>query len=279
MKNIIKSALFKLIKEKTFYVTLIIGGILAVLLPLLYYALQKDGGVGLNLCNGTTFLFMSSSPVQNFGITVPVNLSILIVGEFTFGTIRNKIIVGYRKSYVYFSLFLVGVIFTIALMTLYTALSVAISSIIGGFDPSHVFPGGKETARYIIAWLGITACGYIFVTSLCVFFATVTRSQGASIGITMGLLVLILIGSSLGAAKYSISNMMNEEVVAKSPTILVWFIPLYYQSVTAVGSALNVQLTTFMRPECLAGAILSPLIYSVILYTLGSIIFSKRDLK
>lgn len=273
MKNIIKASIFKLFKEKTFYVTLIVGLVLSVVLVLLYNGIDKNAGGGAHfMCNGSQFLIASSAPLSNFAIAVPVNLSILVIGEFTFGTIRNKVIVGYRKSYVYFSLFVVGLIFTLTLMTLYTALSVMLSSFIGGFDPSGLF-----TLEKALKWIAITINGYIFITSLCVFSSTLTRNQGLSLGIIIFVLVILVITSNVFAAtKIGIENIEDKTV------LIAALHPLFFQTLATIGANVIKESSGFLafsEVKYFVPALISPLVYALLFYIVGSAIFSKRDLK
>ena len=93
MFNIIRASLFKLFKDWTFRITMIVGLGLAALL------IGIQAGIGQ--LNGQSMFLSAVSPSQNFGLTVPINLVVFTVSEFTFGTIRNKIIAGHSKYKVY----------------------------------------------------------------------------------------------------------------------------------------------------------------------------------
>jgi len=261
MFNIIKASLFKLFKDKTFRVTLIIGLILGIALPCFYKALNNT-----LIGNGSYMLVSSFNPTQNFGLAIPINLIILIVGEFTFGTIRNKVIVGYRKSYIYFSIFLVGLIFTLTLLLSYTGLSILMGSILNGGWGSLT---GSEAGKFIL--IGI--CGYIFVTSLSVFFATLTRNQGSAIGLTILILVACMIGAIAQAASSAINN--NPDGVLAS----CWLNPLFSESIIGIGNSYQSSFTALLSGKYLAGSICSPLIYATIFYVAGMLLFKNRDLK
>ena len=113
MSSIIRSSLYKLIKDWTFRITLIIGLAVAAI-HLLVFEFDPEETLA-----GQSLLTFCSSPASNFGITVPINLIIFIVSEFTLGTLRNKIIAGHTKFKLYVVLFLIGLIFTFSLMIVY----------------------------------------------------------------------------------------------------------------------------------------------------------------
>lgn len=111
MINIIRASIFKLFKDWTFRITLFVGLGLAALL------IGIQAGIGQ--LNGQSMLLAAASPSSNFGLTVPINLVVFTVSEFTFGTIRNKIIAGHSKFKIYTGLFLTGLVFTFSLMLVY----------------------------------------------------------------------------------------------------------------------------------------------------------------
>ena len=131
MKELFLSYLYKLRHDITFRITLIIGGGMAILMTLIYLGLGALLGSEKPLISGEMMLLSSLSPTQNFGLAVPINLITFTVLEFNQGSIRNKIIAGHSKAKIYTSLFLNGLIFTIALVGAYVLLSWGLGSIFG----------------------------------------------------------------------------------------------------------------------------------------------------
>lgn len=267
MGNIFKSAMFKLVRDKTFIITLIIGVIVAVLISAIIGSAYKTYGIGLDL------LQMQASPVNNFGISVPINLISLIVLEFTYGTIRNKIIAGYKKSTVYGGLFLVGLVFSLSLMIVYIGLSVFIGSAICGFDKAFANVDGANVVKFLL----MAICSYVFVTSLALFYATLVRSIGPAITLTvltlMACLIVPIIVLSLSATK-------GVDEYIKSATVLSYLDPVFY---LALGSRLSMPILIedvyYTTGSKFLIGVFSPLVYAALFYFLGVFIFSKRDLK
>ena len=112
MINLFRAFFFKLTKDLTFRITAIIGVGLAIVISLIFFAIDKvSGDDGLfRMASGQNLLITSLSPTQNFGLSVPINLITFTVLEFTQGTIRNKIIAGNSKGKIYASLFISGLI-------------------------------------------------------------------------------------------------------------------------------------------------------------------------
>lgn len=274
MSNIIKASLFKLFKDKTFTITLIVGICLAIFINLLYFAIFKtaSNNGGTNIFSGETALANSLTPTSNFGLTVPINLVIFTIGEFTYGTIRNKIIAGHKKSSIYLALVITGFVFTLILMTSYCLLSWAIGSILGGVHASGVI---GENVLWIILF-GFTA--YIFIMAVSVFVATLTRSIGASLPIIIIFFVLLgLIPTFINIGNIVKGNFeITDDLAAR---ISMWIDPLFMVSMysdTVTSIMLSSNKTT---GEMIAAGIVSPLLYASLFIGLGTYIFAKRDVK
>ena len=268
MINIIRASIFKLLKDWTFRITMIIGVCLAALM------------IGLNAylgtLNGQDMLISSVSPTQNFGLTVPINLVVFTVGEFTYGTIRNKIIAGHSKFKIYTGLFLTGLIFTFSLMIVYLGLVVGIGSIAGGFDAAKI--GGPRFVGSFIAYFFVT---YIFVTSLSVFFGALMRNIGGSISIAVVALVLI------GLLPLIISLSSGKGFTSENAQM--WINPLYmiglYGSASSIIKALSevipgIQDAIFLQSnQMIAAGIITPLYWAVVFFAGGVFLFKRRDIK
>lgn len=274
MINIIKASLYKLFKDKTFKVTLIIGICLAVFINLLYYLIFKttNDKSTVNIFSGETALANSLTPTGNFGLTVPINLVVFTIGEFTYGTIRNKIIAGHKKSSIYLALVVTGFVFTLILMVSYCLLSWAIGSILGGVHASGVI---GENILWVIVF-GFT--GYIFVMAFSVFIGTLTRSIGGSLPI----IIIFFVFLGLVPTFLNINNIIKGNLDITSDLgshIAMWVDPLFMISLysnTAVNTLLS---TNKITGEIIAAGIISPLAYAGLFTVLGTYIFSKRDVK
>lgn len=269
-------AIYKLFKDKTFKVTLIIGVILSIALPLLYLTIDKNASI--KICTGSNFLISSASPVQNFGLSIPINLISLIVGEFTYGTIRNKVIVGYKKSTIYMELFVSSLIFTFVLMTLYICISVALGSLLGeGFDPT-----GSLTGTVIAKWIAIIIVDYIFVTSVSLAFGTLIRHQGFAVGLTILIFMICFISAMIIAAEENLTEIVGDvQPILNDSTFkwAIWLNPLFLVSSTPLASAGIGNYGWISDSKVFLASILSPLIFAGLFYLVGAFFFSKRDLK
>ena len=189
MASLFRAFFFKLVKDLTFRVTLIIGVGMSVLFLLLYILI--DGSGVHALATGNNMFVTSFNPSQNFGIAIPINLITFTVVEFTWGIIRNKIIAGNSKIKIYLSLFLTGLVFTLSLLFLYVGLSTLLGTIVGGFNENGFAVMGLMSTNYgtfvtpEFLWRYVICCVlvYVTITSFAILLATTFRSVGPAIPI------------------------------------------------------------------------------------------------
>ena len=103
MKELLKTDLRRMLKDKLFLVAIFIGLGLALFTPLIYKVLvlvleeaaEMEDIFGM-LFTAKGILGTSFAPLNNFGLILPVFLAIIIYKDFSYGTIRNKIISGWE---------------------------------------------------------------------------------------------------------------------------------------------------------------------------------------
>ena len=190
MSRLLKSFFYKVSKDITFRITLIVGVGVAVFMTLLYFVigLFMDEQMEMTTLTGQSMLVGSFSPVQSFGFAIPINIAVFIVLEFTQGTIRNKIIAGYSKFKIYASLFISGLVLAFALLLTYVATCTLFGAIFGGFDLSVTTMAGMSgigtgviTAEYIIKYVILALFSYCTIVAFSVFIATLCRNIGPCI--------------------------------------------------------------------------------------------------
>lgn len=285
MLRLFKAFLFRLRRDLTFRITLFIGIGMAVLMTLLYLGLQlllSVDGMQVKMLTGSSMLISSLSPAQNFGIAVPINLISFTIVEFTHGTIRNKVIAGNSKGKIYASLFLSGLIFSIALMTVYASLCTLLGTIFGGFDPddgvgvtASMSMGSHYSGQFIFRMILVAVVCYVSISSFAVFIATLIRQIGGAIPIVLiGVLAVYLLGTIVSAMA-AFDNSLDVLV-----QIVRWADPLYALSEQetimdeATGKAM-----TYMRDDTFIAALVNNAAYACAFFAAGFFIFRKRDIK
>ena len=292
MRNLFRAFIYKLRKDMTFRITLIVGAGVAVLLTVIYLlidlsvkALDTSGTYQFVFATGQNLFIGSLSPAQNFGIAIPVNLITFTVLEFTQGTIRNKIIAGNSKPKIYASLFLSGLVFTISLITVYSLLSLALGticgaigngSIKGGFDINGQIAGlssGTINPEFFWKLVVLALLAYITITSVTIFFGTLLRNIGPCIPIVLILIFFFYMASSifgsiafLGDTSDAIKN-INKALVILNPfhSMIAW--------TTDETGKLMIENKAFISE------IINNLVYTGVFFGFGMLIFTKRDVK
>ena len=197
MARLLKAFFYKISKDITFRIVLFIGLGMAIFTSLMYFILGSD------YLTGQSMLLGSFSVTQNFGISIPICLISFIYLEFTQGIIRNKIIAGHSKAKVYASLYLSGLVFTLAILGVYVLACFGIGCIFGGFDPNGtaflLAAMANITPMYIVKFLIMALVTYSAIVSFTVFVVTLFRNMGPCIPIVL----IVVMG--LGLVAYLVS--------------------------------------------------------------------------
>ena len=203
MARLLKAFFYKISKDITFRIVLIIGFGMAIFTSLLYLVIGKD------YLTGQTMLLGSFSVTQNFGISIPICLISFIYLEFTQGIIRNKIIAGHSKGKVYASLYLSGLVFTLAILGVYVLACFGIGCIFGGFNSSgeaFLTVGlAKISPMYLLKFLVMALVTYSAIVSFTVFVVTLFRNMGPSIPV----ILIVVMGLALVAYLVSLLAAVN----------------------------------------------------------------------
>ena len=273
MANLFRAFLFKLRRDLTFKITLFIGLGFAVLMTVIYlfidnFLADSFGSSGVKLCTGQGLFLNSLSPVQNFGISIPVNLISFTILEFNQGIIRNKIIAGNSKFKIYVGLFLSGLVFTILVLMAYALLCLGLGSIFGGFDINGIamvgLGAGKSSPEFFWKVVGSTLLLYVCITSMTIFFSTLFRS----IGPTIPCVILILFGLYFA----STIIMMFDTSVTDTFVLFNPFNPVVCPTIGDSGALV------FDNKPFIA-SLINNSVYAVLFFVAGSILFVKRDIK
>ena len=202
---------------------------------------------------------------------------------------RNKIIAGNSKFKIYASLCLSGLIFALALLIVYAGLCTALGSIFGGFKLSEpvAFANGVAaplTGTFILQLLTVTLFSYVSIVSFAIFTSTAFRSIGPCIPIVMITLMFAYLGVTI------VSSIGQRMDVGALTTVLKVIDPLYaisggaeckyIEEIVEEGKTIKVAISdTYMATDTFVLGIVSNLVYATIFFTMGSLLFKKRDVK
>ncbi len=275
MTSLLNSFFYKLFRDSTFRITMIIGVILSVLMSLLYSYISKS------IMGSGAYMFISSiSPSQNFGIAIPINLVIFTTLLFNQGIIRNQVIVGNSKTKVYFSLLIGGAVFTLFLIAIYVGLCVAISTIINGFYPTinEVTLNDFIDSNTIVKLIVLTITGYLMISTYSVFISSTIRSSGPCIPLAIVPLILFgvisIILNMLNLGGFGVPNSLM--------TINRIINPFNIISSTSMQSTLSSDGSTpriMINQDDFVCNLINNIVLIVTFSSLGIIIFNKKDIK
>ena len=288
MRRLLKAFLFKIKRDITLKITLIVGAGIAVLMTLIYLGLDvalEMGNGGSRFLTGPSMLLNSLSPVQNFGIAIPVNLISFICLEFSQGTIRNKIIAGHSKFKIYTSLMISGLIFAFILLGVYLLLCTGLGTIFGGFDLNkEIFLGitaAKIDGLYLFQMLVVCFFTYVSIVSFTVFISTLFRQIGPSIPVVMVILMILYLSASIvGTIVSSSADIMEgmEDLEAFGEFLKVTN-PLYVISGGGAKYTFKDVTTIKLETSAFIFAICNNIVYAIAFFVGGAILFKKRDVK
>ena len=295
MGRLIKSFFFKLSRDLTFRIVLIIGvGIAFFMAALMLFIDAASGALGgaegsIKMLTGPNMLLSSFNPVDNFGLAIPICLITFICLEFTQGTIRNKIIAGHSKFQIYAALFISGLILTFTLITVYAGLCTLLGTIFGKFDlndpvinmsslSAMLASGAYADGAYIGQVLVTALVVYICIVSFTIFFATLFRNIGPCIPVVVIVLMMLSLGGTMVTL---IADALENDTIVN---IIKIFDPLFVTS----GGGLDYDIIVegevtkpILKIETSAfiATIINNLVYAAAFFVGGALIFSKRDVK
>ena len=115
MSGLLKADFRRVFKDKLLIVMGILAVVFAAITPVLYAIIFSGLGSADEMTmdilsmyiSGKAQFFSSFSLGNNLGLIAPVLLAIVLYKDFSYGTIRNKIIAGKSRTSIYLSLFAV----------------------------------------------------------------------------------------------------------------------------------------------------------------------------
>lgn len=200
MTKLLKTDLKRIVKDKLFVVVCIIGAVFSLVTPFLYKLLFS----GIDMSEGEDIIsmfvsingmfFQSFSMSNNFGLIVPILLIIIIFKDFTFGTIRNKIVSGHSRTSIFFSMFISSAIIITGVICAHAALTGIISLALFSNTLEKIT---VERVVYFITSIGFEILICIFIASVLSFLTVFTKNVGLGIiccvAIFMGASIVISI--------------------------------------------------------------------------------------
>lgn len=249
MRNLLVSDLKRVFKDKLFLVVCILGACFALFTPLLYLVLFKIVGaadlaelieMGFDF-TGKTMFFGSFSLTNNFGLILPVFIIIIILKDFSHGTIRNKIICGHSRTNIFLSMFITTFITIFGCMLAQALLSLGFTMI---FAPYQQAAGSINDLWYFMESIVFLAIAFAFISALISCLCTLTKSTGLTVVFYIAIIMFFsIVGAILQIAIVFVITTENDTIIS----ILSFLDNInIFTSVTSIG-----QGTTYSLKEAL----------------------------
>ncbi len=270
MINLLVTDFRRVCKDKLFWITVIIGGVFALITPLLYAALFRGLDQDLIEMMGVTVnaksqFFTAFHFGDNFGLVAPVLLAIVLCKDFSYGTVRNKIIGGHSRTNIFLSMFITCGVTLFLLMLCHALLTLGCSLL---FFPYQEGGFGWRDFGYLMASLGLEVLCYLFITSLVCLLCVTMKNVGLTIVVYIAVaFMMALIVSVIQIALVVIPN----ETLVKVLEIVNQINPFYQVGVIGQGN-------TYELKEILY-AVLAPVLSAAGMVVMGLLYFKKKDIK
>jgi ABC-2 type transport system permease protein len=265
MINLLKSEFYKLKKSKGFYILLALCVVFPVILAFAYKGVAATAAAGnpdmqdilvmSRQFSGAWFTgnALSMEGMAIHSLIIAIFVSIFVAMEFNHGTMKNIVSKGFNRTQVYFSKFLTATTAALVMLITFMIASTIIGTILWGFDSQGIASLGNFMTLFLTQGFLIVAYTAVFV-----FVAMSLRSNGASIGVNICL--VILVGTLLEAVNLLFHNNVN---------LLNYWIGGNISNLTT----LNPSSSDVLRGVIVAG------VYTVVATAAGFTLFKKQDIK
>ena len=272
MRSLIKIDLVRIFKDKLFLIAAIITGAFSVFTPLLYKLLfsmlDTDGieGAGSSMFTPSArdMFFTAFTPGNNLGLIVPIFVTIILCKDFSWGTVRNKLISGKRRWEVFLSTFISCSVTMCAFMLTHALLSLAVSLIF--FDYGVAF--NLAELGYMLLSTLLELLVYVLISALISFFSVLTRKAGVAVVLYFAMNFFF---SIVGSITMIVSSLLSEADAAYAIVTFLDRANIFTSSVIGGGVSYSLSDILYVLVPTLVG--------SALLVLLGIKLFSKKDLK
>lgn len=271
MRNLLKTDLQRVLKDKLFIALCIIAGAFAfvgpVLYKLLFSALNAEellSMLGMEV-NGKMLFFNAFKPGDNFGLVAPILIAIILCKDFSHGTIRNKIICGKSRTSVFLSLFTTAWIYICGIILAHALLTLLLSLMF--FEYQATAFTWKDLG-YLLLSIGFEILVFSFIAALIIFLCVSMRKAGLVIVLYIAVVFFFAIvgGVTMIAEQFSTPD-------TSAAKLLEIFNKINIFSSTLIGGSTSYSISDLLY------IILPPVLGTALFGWLGLKIFKKKDLK
>ena len=256
MINLIKAELFKLKRNRTFWVLMgvvtFIYGLANYLVIIDWWKMHNTGFYNIGLKEYNAMEMVKLPLIFNLIISTLAGFFINI--DYTTGTIKNQILSGNERSHIYLAkliVFSLGSVITAVILPLMT---VVLETIFLGHSDIYT----SETVMYLLRAFSLYTLIIIAYSSIIMLIASITKESGRTIIITIIMTIILFIIDKALIFKYEIVRTIYEN------TIFFQIYQAFNSSITSneIGKNILISLATF-----------------TVISFCGSRIFKKQEIK
>ena len=277
MTRLIKSDFKRFFRDKLFLVVCILAVVFAVITPLLYIvvfgamgeidAMTKEMLSGYVTAKGQFFGAFSFG--NNLGLIAPLLIGIILFKDFSFGTVRNKIIGGHSRISIFLSTFIVCSVTLFGIVLAHALLTLAISL---PFFEYQSTPFALSDFWYLLESLLFQFLVYLFVSAF-VSYLCVTKKN-------IGMVIVVYIAVVLGCTMVAGILQVVLTVIAADPDMDKTVMILeFLQRINLYNSSAVIGLGTSYKAEDILYYAVIPILFTAGLLWFGMWKFSHKDLK
>lgn len=211
MGSLLQADFRRILKDKLLLVMGILAVVFALITPLLYVAIAYGiGDLGEEMISsmftGKAQFFGSFSIGNNLGLIAPVLLAIALCKDFSFGTIRNKIIAGKSRSAIFLSLFITCSVTLIAVMLLHAFMGLGVSLIFFDYQSTEFT---VSDFWYFLESLAFSLLVLLCISALLSWLCASMKNVGLVIVLYIAISFVLVMAGSIIQVAMSVLQLMD----------------------------------------------------------------------
>ena len=199
MKGLLKADFKRVLKDKLLIVMGILAVVFALITPLLYALLFSGENVSITgilsgFVSAKSTFFSSFSIGNNIGLIAPVLLAIALWKDFSYGTVRNKIIASKSRTAIFMSLFITCSAIFVAVMLLHGFVTLGVSLIFFDYQPTAFT---WSDFRYFLESLALDILMLLFVSAMLSWLCACMKNVGLVIVLYIAISFILTLAASI----------------------------------------------------------------------------------
>lgn len=274
MRELIQADLKRVIKDKLMLVLAILAVVFALITPLTFALVFSVIDVSEEpmlaaLVSAKGLFFQSFSMTNNMGFIAPVLLAIVLYKDFSYGTVRNKIISGKSRSQIFLSTFIVCSLVLVCLIMLSAFITLGVSLIFFDYQEGAF---AAADLGYFFASLGFELLVLLFMSALLSLLCTCSKNLGIAIVLYLAFTFLLtIVGSFTQVIGAVAQTFVESELLAKVINVIDRLNVGMSTSYIGTGDSYSLSDVLYLTLPALSGI--------AAFLGLGLVSFNKKDLK